>query len=148
MCKRETLDIREPKMKNRILRRRQVCETTSCCDPTQSRKRKRGTKKILTFDQMSLVFFRVSHSHFRMNKKFFFSFFFSLRKMYFSDAPKDALSQTLCRHSPRKKRSSSITPSFSPPFDSFMHQLLYSILPFVFICLLHNTQHTQTSSAQ
>jgi hypothetical protein len=32
-------------MKNRILRRRQVCETTSCCDPTQSRKRKRGTKK-------------------------------------------------------------------------------------------------------
>jgi hypothetical protein len=93
--------------------------------PTQSRKRKRGTKKILTFDQMSLVFFRVSHSHVRMNKKFFFSFFFSLRKMYFSDAPKDALSQTLCRHSPRKKRSSSITPSFSPPFDSFMHQLLY-----------------------
>ena len=98
-------------MKNCMLRRRQVCETTSCCDPTQSRKRKRGTKKILTFDQMSLVFFRVSHSHFRMNKKFLFSFFFfSPKNVFFRCAKGCSLTDTL----PGKKKSSSITPSFSP----------------------------------
>jgi hypothetical protein len=61
--------------------------------------------------------------------------------MYFSDAPKDALSQTL---SPEKKLFHHA--QFFPPFDSFMHQLLYSILLFVFICLLHNTLKLATRS--
>lgn len=142
MCKRETLDIREPKMKNCILRRRQVCETTSCCDPTQSRKRKRGTKKILTFDQMSLVFFRVSHSHFRMNKKFLFSFFFfSPKNVFFRCAKGCSLTDTL----PGKKKALPSRPVFPPIWQLHASTIIFDSSLRLY---LFTSQHTQTSYAQ
>ncbi len=90
---------------------------------------------------MSLVFFLVSHSHFRMNKKFLFSFFFSLRKMYFPDAPKDALSQTL---SPEKKALPS-RPVFPPIWQLHASTIIFDSSLRLY---LFTSQHTQTSYAQ
>ena len=75
--------------------------------------------------------FFLSHSHFQTNKNF--QFLLRKRNVFFffflSDAPKEP------RHSPR---SSSITPRFSPHLTASCISY-YSILPFAFICLLHNT---------